>query len=41
MKEIKDLLEKIDEKTLQHVSEPRKRLVKFLKTFYITSEEEG
>ena len=33
-REIKKLLDEIDEKELKFVSEPRRRLVKFLKEIY-------
>jgi hypothetical protein len=33
-REIKELLDEIDEKELEFVSEPRRRLVRFLKEMY-------
>ncbi len=38
MKEIKELLAQIDEKTLEGVSEPRKKLVQFLKDIYYNNK---
>ena len=34
MEKIKDILDKIDDRTLESISEPRKRLVYFLKEIY-------
>ncbi len=41
MKEIKELLDQIDDQTLQNVSENKKRLIKFLKEVYCNKIGDG
>jgi len=35
MSEIREILHRIDEKTIEHLSEPKRKLIRFLKEVYL------